>query len=157
MALSRKPFGTGHMYMYTCLLRMTDTMTSQNIDLSSWNIRYSLGGYHNENTASCIVASPSVAEDACLLHICLATVVYFSFTVPALRRHITILWYKKACISQTKNWYLWRVKKKSVWINVCWIRVLSTVLLAAYITASRMWYGLFLQTVYAMKSPEDMK
>jgi hypothetical protein len=28
IALSRKPFGIGHMYIYTCLLRMTDrTMT----------------------------------------------------------------------------------------------------------------------------------
>jgi hypothetical protein len=38
IALSRKPFGVGHMYIYTFLLRMTDTMTSQNIDLSSWDI-----------------------------------------------------------------------------------------------------------------------
>jgi hypothetical protein len=37
IALSRKPFGIGHMYIYTFLLRMTDTMTSQNIDLSSWD------------------------------------------------------------------------------------------------------------------------
>jgi hypothetical protein len=28
------------MYIYTFLLRMTDTMSSQNIDLSSWNILY---------------------------------------------------------------------------------------------------------------------
>jgi hypothetical protein len=39
-ALSRKPFGIGHMYIYTLLLRMTDTMTSQNIDLSSWDTLY---------------------------------------------------------------------------------------------------------------------
>ena len=37
MALCRKPFGIGHTYMYTFLLRMTDTMTSQNIDISSWD------------------------------------------------------------------------------------------------------------------------
>jgi hypothetical protein len=42
IALSRKPFGIGHMYIYTFLLRMTDTMTSQNIDLSSWDILYKL-------------------------------------------------------------------------------------------------------------------
>jgi hypothetical protein len=35
IALSRKQFGIGHMYIYTFLLRMTDTVTSQNIDLSS--------------------------------------------------------------------------------------------------------------------------
>jgi hypothetical protein len=29
---SRKPFGIGHMYIYTFLLRMTDTVTSQNIE-----------------------------------------------------------------------------------------------------------------------------
>jgi hypothetical protein len=40
IALSRKPFGIGHMYIYTFLLRMTDTMTSQNIDLSCWVILY---------------------------------------------------------------------------------------------------------------------
>jgi hypothetical protein len=40
IALPRKPFGIGHMYMYTFLLRMTDIMTSQNIDLFSWHILY---------------------------------------------------------------------------------------------------------------------
>jgi hypothetical protein len=40
IALSRKPFGIGHMYIYTFLLRMTDTVTSQNIDLSSWDTLY---------------------------------------------------------------------------------------------------------------------
>jgi len=30
------------MYIYTILLRMTDTMTSQNIDLSSWDILYNV-------------------------------------------------------------------------------------------------------------------
>jgi hypothetical protein len=36
----RKPFGIGHMYTYTFffLLKMTDTATSQNIDLSSWTV-----------------------------------------------------------------------------------------------------------------------
>jgi hypothetical protein len=42
IALSRKPFGIGHMYIYTFLLRMTDTMTSQNIDLFSWDTLYNL-------------------------------------------------------------------------------------------------------------------
>jgi hypothetical protein len=37
IALSRKPFGIGHMYILTFLLRMTDTVTSQNTDLSSWD------------------------------------------------------------------------------------------------------------------------
>jgi hypothetical protein len=37
IALSRKPFEIGHMYRCTFLLRMTDTMTSQNVDLSSWD------------------------------------------------------------------------------------------------------------------------
>jgi hypothetical protein len=35
IALSRKPFGIGHMHIYTFLLRMTDTMTSRNIDLTA--------------------------------------------------------------------------------------------------------------------------
>jgi hypothetical protein len=34
-ALSRKPFGTGHMYIYRFLLRMTDSVTYQNIGISS--------------------------------------------------------------------------------------------------------------------------
>jgi hypothetical protein len=37
IAVSRKPFRIGHMYIYTFLFRMTDTMTSQNIDVSSWD------------------------------------------------------------------------------------------------------------------------
>jgi hypothetical protein len=40
IALSRKPFGIGHMYIYTFWLRMADTMTSQNIDLSCWDTLY---------------------------------------------------------------------------------------------------------------------
>jgi hypothetical protein len=40
MALSRKPFGKGHMFVYSFLLRMTDTMTSQKIVLSSWDTLY---------------------------------------------------------------------------------------------------------------------
>jgi hypothetical protein len=37
--LSRKPNRT-HVHIYTCLLRMTDTMTTENMDLSSWDILY---------------------------------------------------------------------------------------------------------------------
>jgi hypothetical protein len=37
IALSRKLFRIGHMYIYIFLLRMTDTMTFQNIDLASWD------------------------------------------------------------------------------------------------------------------------
>jgi hypothetical protein len=40
IALFRKPFGIGYKYIYTFLLRITDTMTSQNIDLSSWDTLY---------------------------------------------------------------------------------------------------------------------
>jgi hypothetical protein len=40
IALSRKPSGIGHTYVYNFLLRMTDTMTSQNIDLSSCDTLY---------------------------------------------------------------------------------------------------------------------
>jgi hypothetical protein len=45
IALSRKPFGIGHMYIYIFLLRMTDIITSQNIDLPSWNNVY-IYNYH---------------------------------------------------------------------------------------------------------------
>jgi hypothetical protein len=38
IVLSRKPFAIRHMYIYTFLLRMTNTMTSQNIDISYWDI-----------------------------------------------------------------------------------------------------------------------
>jgi hypothetical protein len=37
IALSQKLFRIGHIYIYTFWLRMTDTMTSQNIDLSFWD------------------------------------------------------------------------------------------------------------------------
>jgi hypothetical protein len=40
ISLSQKPFGIGHMYIHTFLFRMTDLMTSQNIDLSSWDSLY---------------------------------------------------------------------------------------------------------------------
>jgi hypothetical protein len=38
IAVSWKLFGIGHMYTYTFLPRMTDTVISQNINLSSWDI-----------------------------------------------------------------------------------------------------------------------
>jgi hypothetical protein len=37
IALSRKSFGIAHVYIYTFLLRMTDSMTPENTDLSSWD------------------------------------------------------------------------------------------------------------------------
>jgi hypothetical protein len=40
IALSRKPFGIRHMYIYMFLLRMTDTVTAQSSDLSSWDTLY---------------------------------------------------------------------------------------------------------------------
>jgi hypothetical protein len=51
VVLSRKPFGIGHMYIYTFLLRMTDTVTSQNTDLSSWTRRkvaHTKGGHGSD-------------------------------------------------------------------------------------------------------------
>lgn len=36
-ALSREPFGIEHAYIHTFLLTITDTMTSQNTDQSSWD------------------------------------------------------------------------------------------------------------------------
>jgi hypothetical protein len=41
VALSQKQFRIEHMYIYTFLLKMTDTVTSQNIDLSSQDNLYS--------------------------------------------------------------------------------------------------------------------
>jgi hypothetical protein len=42
IVLCRKPFGIGHTYIYTFLLRMPDTMTSRNISLSAWDNLYSV-------------------------------------------------------------------------------------------------------------------
>jgi hypothetical protein len=42
MDLSMKPFGIGHMFLQRFLPRMTDTITSQNVDLSSWDTLYFL-------------------------------------------------------------------------------------------------------------------
>jgi hypothetical protein len=36
-----------YMYIYICLLRMTDTVTSQNIDFSPWNILYIVWSKHS--------------------------------------------------------------------------------------------------------------
>jgi hypothetical protein len=40
IALSQTPFVICHIFMHTFLLRMTNTMTSQNTDLSSWDTLY---------------------------------------------------------------------------------------------------------------------
>jgi hypothetical protein len=42
ITLSQKPFRIGHMYITLFLLRLTNNMTSQNNDLSSWEILYIL-------------------------------------------------------------------------------------------------------------------
>jgi hypothetical protein len=47
-ALSWKPFRMGHMYIYTFLLRITETMSSKNIDLSSWDTLYSQVDYFKQ-------------------------------------------------------------------------------------------------------------
>jgi hypothetical protein len=70
IALSRKPFGIEHMYKYIFLFSMTDTMISQNIDLSSWDILY------NSNTSEYAIL-PSCSPlygyggfgEACCFHI----------------------------------------------------------------------------------------
>jgi hypothetical protein len=53
VALFRKPFGIGHVYIYTSLLRMTDIVTFQNIDLSSWDVLY----FRKINSKSLYLAS----------------------------------------------------------------------------------------------------
>jgi hypothetical protein len=40
IAVPRKPFGIGYMYIYTFVLRMTDTVTTQNTGLLSWDTLY---------------------------------------------------------------------------------------------------------------------
>jgi hypothetical protein len=57
IALSRKLFGIEHMYIYTFLLRMTDIMTSQNIDVCSHD---TLHIYINRNvtTITCSEITP---------------------------------------------------------------------------------------------------
>ena len=40
MPLSRKPFRIGHMFIKIFFLRMTDNMSTQNINLSSWDTLY---------------------------------------------------------------------------------------------------------------------
>jgi hypothetical protein len=54
IALSRKPFRIGQMYKrtYTFLLRMTETMTFQNIELSSWS-RPVYRVFHNFRALKC--------------------------------------------------------------------------------------------------------
>jgi hypothetical protein len=44
IALSRKPFGIGHMYIYTFLLRMADTVTSRNFELNVYEISVDFEG-----------------------------------------------------------------------------------------------------------------
>jgi hypothetical protein len=42
------------MYIYTFLLRMADTMTSQNTDLSSWDTLHN-AGYSFESSLLCLL------------------------------------------------------------------------------------------------------
>jgi hypothetical protein len=53
--LSRKQFGIGDMYIYTFLLRMTDTMTSKNIDFFFWNILYGTVPEYSKSTTEIII------------------------------------------------------------------------------------------------------
>jgi hypothetical protein len=46
---NREPFGIEHMFIYTSLLRMTGTMTSQIIDLSSLDILYYIAVQYGHN------------------------------------------------------------------------------------------------------------
>jgi hypothetical protein len=52
------------MYIYTFLLGMTDTMTSQNIDLSSWDTLYRPKGVGTDNCSDCwLVTRCSLASE----------------------------------------------------------------------------------------------
>jgi hypothetical protein len=42
ISLPREQFGIGHFYIYTILVSMTDTMTSQNIHFSFWDTVYNI-------------------------------------------------------------------------------------------------------------------
>jgi hypothetical protein len=64
IALSRKPFGIGHMHIYTFLLRMTDTVTSQNIDFSSWDTLYICALLdNNASNSDCITSDVSATAN----------------------------------------------------------------------------------------------
>jgi hypothetical protein len=54
LAVSREPFGIGYMYIYNFLHRMTDNMTSQNINISSWVILYTYDIYSYMYVGLCI-------------------------------------------------------------------------------------------------------
>jgi hypothetical protein len=60
IAVSQKRFVIGHMYVYIFLLRMTDTMTYQNTDLSSLDILYTANVYFCKANA---LAYPLCAQD----------------------------------------------------------------------------------------------
>jgi hypothetical protein len=60
IALSGKPFGIGHTYIYTYLLRMTDTVTSQNINLPSGTFCIFINGDScSEIDEACIYPAPN--------------------------------------------------------------------------------------------------
>jgi hypothetical protein len=66
IALSRKPFGIGHMYMYTFSLRMTDTMTSQSgfggLGVACWPLVSKFAGSNPAEAVGFLRAKKSSAE-----------------------------------------------------------------------------------------------
>jgi hypothetical protein len=71
MALSRKPFGIGHMFIQSFMLRMTVTMTSQNIDISFWDtcilrISKDSNSWIAEIATMTQILYPYTLEDYCL-------------------------------------------------------------------------------------------
>jgi hypothetical protein len=71
------------MYIYTFLLRMTDTMTSENIDISSWDMLYMYMRVRNkfictdfcplcrDTNISEVYAASILRVDVCVVRICL--------------------------------------------------------------------------------------
>jgi hypothetical protein len=71
------------MYIYTFLLRMTDTMTSLNIDISSWDTCIACK-YINRSGASVTVHPSAYQEDKALLE---WRVSEFSVLTPSNEQH----------------------------------------------------------------------
>jgi hypothetical protein len=61
IALSQKLFGIGHMYTYNFLVRMYNTMTSQNIDFSFWDT-LNIGGIWLFITLTLVMETEKISD-----------------------------------------------------------------------------------------------
>jgi hypothetical protein len=104
IALSRNPIGLGHIHIHTFLLKITDIVASQNIDLSSWDILYiaTVSSLEQDSTLAHNVCSVSASTALDIAFLCAGVRGFLSPTFRSMEislfPKVKIMWVSCCCL-----------------------------------------------------------